>query len=157
MRDFPGGASGKEPTWQRRRRKKHGFDLWVGKILRRRAWQPTPICLPWECMNRGDWWATVHGVAKSRTCTHSIALWFPNPSYWDIHAMAHVCVLFPAMILRILSVANRKELSPPQWETCCHFWLLCLVLIPVDMFSLMWIQIWLLKIWQRIKYKFNCP
>ena len=27
---------------------RHGFDPWVGKILRRRAWQPTPIFLSGE-------------------------------------------------------------------------------------------------------------
>ena len=45
---FPGGASGKEPTCQYRRHKKHGFDPWVKKILWRRAWQPTPVFLPGE-------------------------------------------------------------------------------------------------------------
>ena len=29
---FPGGASGKEPTCQSRRLKRHGFHPWVGKI-----------------------------------------------------------------------------------------------------------------------------
>ena len=29
---FPGGASGKEPAHQCRRRKRRGFDPWVGKI-----------------------------------------------------------------------------------------------------------------------------
>ena len=29
---FPGGTSGKEPTCQCRRLKRHGFDPWVGKI-----------------------------------------------------------------------------------------------------------------------------
>ena len=28
--------------------KRHGFDPWVGKILLRRAWQPTPVFLPEE-------------------------------------------------------------------------------------------------------------
>ena len=27
---------------------RHGFDPWVGKIPRRRAWQPTPVFLPGE-------------------------------------------------------------------------------------------------------------
>ena len=27
----------------------HGFDPWVGKILQRRAWQPTPELLPGKC------------------------------------------------------------------------------------------------------------
>ena len=39
---FPGGASGKEPTCQCRRHKRHGFDPWVRKSLWKWAWQPTP-------------------------------------------------------------------------------------------------------------------
>ena len=38
LRDFPGDASGTEPSWQSRRSKRRGFDLWVGKILWRRVW-----------------------------------------------------------------------------------------------------------------------
>ena len=45
---FPGGNSGKEPTCQCRRHKRHGFCPWVRKILWRRAWQPTPAFLPGE-------------------------------------------------------------------------------------------------------------
>ena len=45
---FPGGASGKEPVSQCRRRKRRGFDPWVLKIPWRRAWQPTPVFLPGE-------------------------------------------------------------------------------------------------------------
>ena len=45
---FPGGASGKEPGCQRRRRKRHGFNPWVGRIPWRRAWQPTPVSLSRE-------------------------------------------------------------------------------------------------------------
>ena len=43
-----GGASGKEPTCQCRRLKRHGLDSCVGKIPWRRAWQPTPVFLPGE-------------------------------------------------------------------------------------------------------------
>ena len=43
---FQGGASGKEPACQCRRRKRYGFDLWVGKVPWRRAWQPSPGFLP---------------------------------------------------------------------------------------------------------------
>ena len=39
-----GGASGKESTC--RRHKKCGFHPWIGKILWRKAWQPTPVFLP---------------------------------------------------------------------------------------------------------------
>ena len=46
--DFPGGVSRKEPVYQCRRLKRHGFDPWVGKIPWRRSWQPTPVFLPAE-------------------------------------------------------------------------------------------------------------
>ena len=43
---FPGGASGKELSYQCRRHKSHGFNPWVGKISWRKAWKPTPVSLP---------------------------------------------------------------------------------------------------------------
>jgi len=39
---------GKEPACKCRRCKRQGFDLWVGKIPWRRAWQPTAVFLPGE-------------------------------------------------------------------------------------------------------------
>ena len=45
---FPGGATGKEPTCQRRRHRRHGFSPWVEKIPWRRTEQPTPVFLPGE-------------------------------------------------------------------------------------------------------------
>ena len=41
--DFPGGSDGEVSCLQWRR---PGFDPWVGKILWRRKWQPTPGLLP---------------------------------------------------------------------------------------------------------------
>ena len=46
--DFPGSTSGKEPSCQGRRCKRHGFNPWLRKIPWRRAWQPTPVFLPGE-------------------------------------------------------------------------------------------------------------
>ena len=46
--DFPGGASGKEPTSQCRRCKRYRFDPEVGTMPWRRAWQSTPVFLPGE-------------------------------------------------------------------------------------------------------------
>ena len=40
--------NGKEPTCQCKRHKRLMIDPWVGKILWRRAWQPTPVFLPGE-------------------------------------------------------------------------------------------------------------
>ena len=45
---FPGAPSGKEPTCQCRKHKRHGFDSWVRKIPWRRAWLSTPVFLPGE-------------------------------------------------------------------------------------------------------------
>ena len=49
LQGFPGSTSGKEPTCQCRRHKRCEFSPWVGKIIQRRAWQPTPVFLriPW--------------------------------------------------------------------------------------------------------------
>ena len=45
---FPGGTSGKEANSQCRRCKRYWFNPWVGKILWRRKWPPTPVSLPGE-------------------------------------------------------------------------------------------------------------
>jgi len=42
--------------------KRRRFNPWVEKIPWRRKWQPTG-----NPMDRRAWWATVHGVTKSRT------------------------------------------------------------------------------------------
>ena len=41
-------ASGEESACHCRRRKRHGFNPWVGKIPWIREWQPTPVLLPGE-------------------------------------------------------------------------------------------------------------
>ena len=42
---FPGGISGKQSACQCRKLKRRRFGPWIGKIPRRRAWQPTPVFL----------------------------------------------------------------------------------------------------------------
>ena len=48
---FPGGASGKESTYQSRW---CGFNPWVQKMPWRRKWQPTPVFLPGGCHGQGS-------------------------------------------------------------------------------------------------------
>ena len=43
------------------------FNPWIQKNPWRREWQPTPVFLPENSMDRGAWWAIVHEVAKSQT------------------------------------------------------------------------------------------
>ena len=38
----------------------NSFTIW----LRGKRWQPTPVFLPGNPTDRGDWWATVHGVIR---------------------------------------------------------------------------------------------
>ena len=62
---FPGGASGKEPACQCRRRKRLGLIPGLGRFPWRRKWQPTLVLLPgkshgqrslvsWGCERFGD-------------------------------------------------------------------------------------------------------
>ena len=61
FQDCPGGSDSKEPTCHCR---KPRFDPWVRKIPWRRAWLPGYSSTP---MDKGAWWATVHGVSDSGT------------------------------------------------------------------------------------------
>ena len=65
---FPGGSVVKNLPANSRRCRRYGFDPWVRKIpWRRIAWQPTPVFLPGNPMDRGAWRATVRSVEKSWT------------------------------------------------------------------------------------------
>ena len=78
---FPGGASGKEPTCQWRRRKRRGWNLLAnagdtgdtnsiygsGKSSGEGNGNPLQYSCLENPMDRGAWRATVHGVANSQT------------------------------------------------------------------------------------------
>ena len=59
---FPGGSDGKRICLQCRRPTFDPCDPLGGS-----AWQPTPVFLPGNPVDRGAWRATVHGVAKRGT------------------------------------------------------------------------------------------
>ena len=63
-----GGLSSKEPTYQFRRRKRHEFHPWVGKIPCRRAQKPTPGYLLKNCPwghKESDWSDLACGFVES--------------------------------------------------------------------------------------------
>ena len=62
---FPGGSASKEPACQWSRHKRQSFNSQVGKMPWQREWLPTPVLCLGNPMDRGTWWATVHGDAKS--------------------------------------------------------------------------------------------
>ena len=87
---FPGAASGKEPTCQCKRHKKCRFNPWVGKILWRRAWQPTPVFLPGESHGQrsqraGHDWATKSHCVVAFVSNSTFLLIFYLPTLTCIH------------------------------------------------------------------------
>ena len=69
LRGFPGGASGKEPARQCRRRKRHKFNPLVGISSGRRHGSPLQYSCLENPMDRGARWATVHRMAKRSDMT----------------------------------------------------------------------------------------
>ena len=64
-----------------------GFNPWVGKILWRRAWQPTPGFLPGESHGQGrlvdysQWGRTELGMTEATQCTHTVKKNSEDESY----------------------------------------------------------------------------
>ena len=74
---FPGGSAGKEPTYQCRKLKRHGFDPEVGKIPCRRKWQPTLVFLTGKfhrqsCLAGYSPWGYKESDTAERACTIGI-------------------------------------------------------------------------------------
>ena len=67
---FPSGPGVKNPPANARDASNLSLiDTWVGKISWRRKLQPT-LYLAWEpAIDRGTWWATVHGITKELDMT----------------------------------------------------------------------------------------
>ena len=64
---LPWWLSDKESAWyagDHLQCKRHGFNPWVRKIPWRRTWQPTPVFLPGNPMDRGAWHTAVHGIVE---------------------------------------------------------------------------------------------
>ena len=88
--DFPGDASGKEPTCQRRRRKRHRFLPWVGKIPGGGTGNPLQYSCLENPMDRGAWRATVHGVTKRWTQLKWLSI---VSQLWKSAKICHGCML----------------------------------------------------------------
>ena len=134
---FSGGASGKEPTCQYRRRKRCRFDPWVRKIPRRGNGNPLQYACLKNSMSRGDWWATVHGLAKSwtwpsSTHTHTHTHIHTHTQCmdwcWRTHTM-HACpwIVFLARFLRVEFLGSDGPFPfctvstsfNPKWQYFC--------------------------------------
>ena len=61
---FSGGSDGEESAWNAG---DTGLNPGLGRSCEEGNGNPLPIFCLEDPMDRGVWWATVHGVAKSRT------------------------------------------------------------------------------------------
>ena len=128
IQGFPGGPSGKEPTCQCRRHKRHRLNPWVGKIPWRRAWQPIPVALPGESHGQRSLVDSVHmGCTESDmteatqyTCIHNIKVYclgieflinmkinmtiFPIPEMLDFQVIANVQIFIKLFICEYQSI-----------------------------------------------------
>ena len=68
---FPGCTRGKESTCQCRRCKIQGADPWVGKTPWGRKYYPLQYSSLGNPVNRGAWWAIVHGITESDAIEHA--------------------------------------------------------------------------------------
>ena len=64
---FPGGTSGKESTRQCGKCERCGFNPWSERSPGGGHGNPLQYSYLENPTDRGTWWATVHGVSKSRT------------------------------------------------------------------------------------------
>ena len=64
---LPRWRGSEESVRQRRRRKRCSFNLWVGKILWSRKWQPTPVFLPRKFHGQWSPWGS-QKVRRAHTC-----------------------------------------------------------------------------------------
>ena len=74
------GSTGLKTFWDSASRFVMLSLAWINPLpptFRRRQWQPTPVLLPGKSMDRGAWWAAVHGVAKCRSRLSDFTFTFP--------------------------------------------------------------------------------
>ena len=82
---FPGGASGQELAFPCRR-----HEMWVrsvgGKIPWRRAWQPTPVFLPWESHGQRSLEGYSPGDCKESHVTERQSM------LWGLSELIHISI-----------------------------------------------------------------
>ena len=90
-----------------------------------RKWQPTPVFLPGKSMDRGAWWATVCGVAKSQTrlsIVHSLSPAQLSATSWTTASQASLSFTISWSLLKLTST---ESVMPSN-----HLVLCCLLLLP---------------------------
>ena len=81
-RDFPGGTRGKEPACQCRRHRRQSFNP-SGRSPGRGHGNPLKYSCLGNPMDKGAWWATVHGVTKEPNTTERLSMYTCTVSQWS--------------------------------------------------------------------------
>ena len=102
-----GDASGKELACQCRKCKRSRFDRWVGKILWRRKWQPTPVFWPVEFHGLHSPWGH-----KELDTTERLSLHF------TLFIVAFLSFVFEDRAKRKAFIFSLSVL----WLWVCHKW-----------------------------------
>ena len=110
---FPGGASGKEPTYNAGDIKDAGLIPWSGRSPREGNGNPLQYSYLENPMDRGTWQATVHGVAKSWTRLSNFIFTF----HFHFHTLVCVSFFFFSFIKLLfhLHELNTRVLNNYAW------------------------------------------
>ena len=126
---FPRWHSGKESAWHCRICRRHRFDSWVGNILWRRKWQPTPVFLPEKFHEQKSLAGYSSWGHQEWDMTEQLSTHFFNELYY--HEALHLSSPSPKTsywVVASLSQAaraqgHRKEMTPRQghqgWAQTC--------------------------------------
>ena len=85
---LPRGRSGKEPTCQCRRHRRHWFNPWVRKIPWRRKWQPTLVFLSGK--SHGQRTLAGHSFKESQRAGHNWECMYAHMHCLGMHARKSV-------------------------------------------------------------------
>ena len=103
-------SSDKECTCQCRRHRRCRFHSCLGKIPRRRKWQPLQYSCLGKPMDRGAWLATIHRIAES-TMTEQLS----TLTYACTHTHTYTHILWVSLVAQLI-----KNL-PAMQETLVQF------------------------------------
>ena len=108
-------SSGKQPTCQGGRCKRHRFDPWVGKIPWRRDWQPTPVFVPEEFCGQRSLVGYSPWVAQSRTWLKWLSM-HCIPILWLVFSKHFVMII----LYRIFIFTKWVFFSYTVWNGICY-------------------------------------
>ena len=92
--------------------KRPRFDPWVGKMLWRRAWQPTIVFLPRSPMERGAWRAVAHRLTQSWTRQITMSVSWAQVCHNYSLVFNFICAFGPCC-------GSRWDLNSPARDGAC--------------------------------------